>query len=110
MYDFIEPVQSNVQKWTAEMWAQLYNFVKFGWDVRISDELSFCRPTDPIEDYQKVKILHNAGVTAALSTSLFYKGGHIQASPFGKDFSWVDKQKASWHYTEAIKAAYTYIV
>lgn len=110
IYDFLSPLNSNVQKWTAEMWAQLYNLVKFGWKVSLEKELSFCRPTDPIEEWKKAKMLHNAGVTGQLSHKLFYKGNYTYYSPFGKDLSWVDKTKAGWHYARAIEKAYNHIV
>lgn len=103
LYDFLEPVQSNIQKWTAEMWAQLYNMAKFGWDVRLSPELAFCRPTDPIGDWEKVKILHNAGVTAALADKLFFKGIYTDRTPFLEDFSRIDRAKAGLIYVQAIQ-------
>lgn len=109
LYDFLDPLPSNIQKWTAEMWAELYNLAKFGWDVQISDELSFCRPTDPIATYEKVKILHNAGVTNQ-TKGLFYKGAYLSISPFGENMGWVDRSKAGWHYAKAIEKAYNHNV
>src|SRR5690606_7198233 len=90
MYDFLDPLGSDVQKWTAEMWGELYTLVAMGWEVKISPELAFCRPTDPIEEWDKVKILHNAGVTPIQSTQLFFKGKYLETQPFGEDFSWVN--------------------
>lgn len=110
LYNFLETVESDIQKWTAEMWAQLYNLAKFGWKVEITPELSFCRPTDLIVAWKSSKILHNAGVTGPLAGGLFYKGEYIHSSPFGVDLSWVSREKCSCYYAEAIKAAYDYIV
>lgn len=110
LWDFMDPLDSDVQKWTAEMWAQLYNLAKFGWEVKVSRELAFCKPTEPIDRYHETKILHNAGVTAELSGSLFYKGEYIYSSPFGKDLSYVTPEKASWHYARAIERAYNHNV
>ncbi|WP_279401627.1 hypothetical protein [Piscibacillus salipiscarius] len=51
-----------IQKWTAEMWAQLWNVYHFGKDVETPNELDFCWPTDNVERYYQTKIYHNAGV------------------------------------------------
>lgn len=103
LYDFLKPIDSDIQKWTAEMFAQLYNLVKFGWYTIPSDELTFCRPTDNVLQYYKYKILHNAGVTAELSDKLFFKGKYTTHTPFSENLSWVDKTKASIKYVEAIQ-------
>lgn len=102
LYDFLEPLDSNIQKWTAEMWAQLFNLVKFGYKVRIHPELDFCRPTDNIKMWDMVKILHNAGVVGPSAQSLFFKGAYDKVTPFGEDFSWVRRDKAGLKYVEAL--------
>lgn len=102
LYDYLAPLSSDIQKWTAEMWAELYNLVKFGWEVKISPELDFCRPTDDIRMWDMVKILHNAGVTGIDAASLFYKGKYDHSTPFGEDLSWVRRDKAGKKYAEAI--------
>lgn len=106
LYDFLMPLNSNIQKWTAEMWAQLYNLRKFGFRVTIAPQLAFCRPTDPIGDWETTPILHNAGVTGTLARTLFYKGKYDQRSPFGDDLTYVDKTKAGLRYAEAINMVY----
>lgn len=104
LYNFLAPINSDIQKWTAEMWSQLYNTAKFGWHVRIDSELDFCRPTDDIKMWDIVKILHNAGVTDERQQSLFFKGRYDRCEPFGDDFSWVRRDKAGLKYVEAINA------
>lgn len=106
IYDFLWPLKSNIQKWTAEMWAELFNLVKFGWEVKISPELDFCRPTDSIKMWEMVKILHNAGVVGESAASLFFKGKYVNKSPFGEDLSWVRRDKAGKKYAEAIERVY----
>lgn len=103
LYRFLKPLNSDIQKWTAEMWAQLYNLAKFGWDVQIPAELDFCRPTDPLEDWDRVKILHNAGVVGETAQKLFFKGKYVERTPFDENFDWIDKTKAGLRYVEAIK-------
>ena len=95
---------SNIQRWSVEMLAQLYNFAKYGWDVAIDHELDHCTPTDNIEMWEHRKILHNAGVIGEGAAGLFYKGKYINRSPFTDDLSWVRKDRCSYEYVKAIKA------
>lgn len=93
---------SNIQKWTAEMWSQLYNVYHFGKTTQIDKELDFSWATDPVNRYYETKIFHNAGVTESHS-DLFFKGKYIHKSPFKEDLSFVNKDKASVKYVEALK-------
>jgi hypothetical protein len=102
LYDYLVPLQSDIQKWTAEMWAQLYNLAKFGWQIKIDPELDFCRPTDDVKMWSLVKILHNAGVVGESAQAQFYKGNYDTKTPFGEDLSWVRRDKAGIKYAEAI--------
>lgn len=104
IWQFFSELDSNIQKWTAEMWAQLYNTVAFGRRVVISPELDFCRPTDNVKMWDAVKIFHNAGVTAEGADHMFFKGKYTTLSPFDDDLSFVRRDKASIKYVEAIKA------
>lgn len=101
---YLQGVDSDIQRWTAEMWSQLYNAPYFGVEQRISPELDFCRPTDDVKMWDMVKILHNAGVIGELAKYMFYKGHYCYETPFGRDFSWVRRDKASIKYVEAINA------
>lgn len=103
LYDYLKLVESDIQKWTAEMWAQLYNLEKFGWPVKLDQELDFCRPTDDVKMWDLVKILHNAGVVGESAAALFYKGNYDKKTPFDEDLSWVRRDKAGLKYAQAIK-------
>ncbi len=103
LWNFLEPQQSNIQKWTAEMWAQLLNAPYFGIEYKIHKELDFCMPTDTVERWSEVKILHNSGVVGPVAKELFYKGQFIDESPLGRDFSYVNPKKAGIYYVNAIK-------
>lgn len=103
LYHYLEGVDSNIQKWTAEMWAQLWGWVREGKEIVMPKELDFCKPTDPIEEWDKVKIMHNAGVTADLSHELFFKGKYIHLLPWNEDFSFVRTDRVSHKYVEALK-------
>lgn len=93
---------SNIQKWTAEMWAQLYNIYYFGKTTEVSNELEFCWATDDVQRYYETKIYHNAGVTEKYD-DLFFKGKYISKTPFNEDFGFVNRNKASIEYVAALK-------
>lgn len=103
IYRYLGPLDSNVQKWTAEMWAQLWGWVREGKTLIAADVLKFCFPTDKIEEWDKVNILHNAGVTVDKSHELFFKGQYVDYPPFGKDLSFVRQDMASYRYVQAIQ-------
>lgn len=105
LWQYLEGVDSDIQKWTAEMWSQLYVFGKYGFEASIEEELDFCRPTDDIKMWHMVKILHNAGVVGEGVHGLLYKGKYIEDSPFSEDLSWVRRDKAGWHYARAVDRA-----
>lgn len=102
MWHYLDGVHSNIQKWTAEMWAQLWTMVEDGITVSASKELDFCWATDPIEKWDQTKILHNSGVIDA-GKGLFFKGKYQSSAPFGEDFSWVDTKKCSRKYVDAVE-------
>lgn len=101
IYSYFQTVNSDIQKWTAEMWAPLFGMIREGITVKIDKELDFCRPTDPVEKWDQVKILHNAGVTG--SGDMFFKGQYTDYMPWGENFDYVRKDKATIKYVEAIE-------
>lgn len=90
-----------IQKWCAEMWATLWNIWLFKFETKVDKELDFVFATAPISEMENCKIMHNAGVTNT-HTSLFFKGGYINQSPFNADLSHVDSQFCSHFYKNAI--------
>jgi hypothetical protein len=102
LYKYLNSLSNcDIQKWTAEMWAQLWNAYYFGRTTETSSELDFCWATDKVDRYYETKIYHNAGVVDS-KQSLFFKGQYIHKSPFKDDLSFVDKTKASIKYVEAL--------
>ncbi|PWU68318.1 hypothetical protein [Gracilibacillus dipsosauri] len=102
LYKLLDQSNTDIQKWTAEMWAQLWNVYHFGIDVKVPEEMNFSWPTDPVERYYETKIFHNAGVVDD-HPSLFFKGKYVNHTPFEDDLSYVNQEKASIKYVEAIK-------
>ena len=73
LWKYIKNKDTNLQKWTVEMWATLWNMIFFDIMPRISDDLEFTWATDSIEKWNKNKIYHNAGVTQDMK-DMFFKG------------------------------------
>ena len=104
LYKYLNSIPNcDIQKWTAEMWAQLWNVYHFGMTTEVSNELDFSWATDNVERYYETKLYHNAGVLDSDKHHLFYKGDYSHKSPFEIDLSYVDKTKASVKYVEAIR-------
>ncbi len=103
LYKYLNTMPDNtIQKWTSEMWAQLWNTYLFGVNPKVNDELDFSWATDSVERYYDTKIYHNAGVIDD-NQKLFFKGKYVHKSPFNDDLSFVDSTKASVKYVEAIR-------
>lgn len=103
IHHYFQGIDSNIQKWTAEMWAQLWGWVREGIKPVATDELKFCLPTDDIARWDEVKILHNAGIQAEMSHEYFFKGQYVNYSPLGKNFDYVRADKCTIRYVEALK-------
>lgn len=102
IYYYFNGVDSDIQKWTAEMWAQIWGMVREGKTVTTPKELDFIMSTNPIEDWEKTKILHNAGVTGS-GDGWFFKGSFIDESPLGRDWSHIRTDKATLKYVQALQ-------
>lgn len=103
IYTYLTSLDSNIQEWTSEMWAQQWGWVREGYILKASDELNFCLPTDNIGRWDEVKIMHNAGITVDKSYEYFFKGGFINKTPFGRNFDYVRSDKVGKKYVEAIE-------
>jgi hypothetical protein len=99
-----------IQFWTAEMWALLWNLWMYGFETKITDEMSFSWATDNIKKYEKHPILHMAGVTDNLKTTKFYKGDYINVDPISQmketpnHFDYIDKDSSTIKYIENMKS------
>lgn len=101
LYKYLSKTQSNIQTWTAEMWAQLWNMMYFNIGAKVHSELDFCWATDDIKKWNKVKIYHDAGVTQE-EKDLFFKGEYNNKAPFEDNLSFVNKKKCSYKYVQEI--------
>lgn len=102
IWHYFETIDSNIQKWTAEMWAQLWGMVREGITPVTNSELDFCMATDNVKMWDVVKIMHNAG--AIDDHELFFKGKYVEKTPFEDNLDYVRKDRVSSKYVEAIKS------
>lgn len=112
LHDFQKryPIGSGqIQFWTAEMWALLWNLWRDCKETKIVDELSFSWATSDIETYGKHPILHMAGVLDSMKREKFYKGEFINVNPIdkvrenGDFFDYVLSDSATIEYVKIIK-------
>ena len=99
-----------IQFWTAEMWAVLWNLWLYEFKTEIITDLDFSWATDTIDIYNSKNILHMAGVTDNLKTTKFYKGDYINIDPILKlkedknYFDYIDKTSSTIKYIENMKS------
>jgi hypothetical protein len=99
-----------IQFWTAEMWAVLWNLWMYGLETKVTRELDFSWATDSITVYDKRPILHMAGVTDDLKNRKFYKGDFINVDPIEKlknepnCFDYIEKDSATLKYIDVMKS------
>ena len=72
-YEKQYPVEHHVQKWTADMWAVLWNYWNLGGKTKIHSEMNFSWATDTMEHYNSNNIFHLAGVSGETCKDKFYK-------------------------------------
>jgi len=92
-----------IQNWCADMWALLWNALFHQYKVRVHPDLNFCWPRNPIAEWEKNYILHNAGVKKEESGTHFFKSNYVHYAPFYESFDFVDRSTCSWIYSRAVK-------
>jgi len=92
-----------IQKWCADMWGVLWCGLKRGNEIRLSDELGFSWGSSwGTHEWQKHKIMHNAGVSDNCNGKCFHKAEFMNKSPWDHDFSTIDPNSNSYNYVQAI--------
>jgi hypothetical protein len=95
--------RNDIQIWTSDMWAELWNIWKpsFKRETATPDSFNFCWATCPIERMDEVYFMHNAGVMQS-DKSLFFKGAYVNRNPYTVD-SDVDPKRCSRAYYDHMK-------
>lgn len=100
LWEYIKDKDTNFQKWVVEMFATLWNFIYFGYEIKLSNDLSFAWSTD--NEYKNQRIIHNAGVVDE-SEGLFFKG-NFMTQPKIEDLD-INSGKVSDMYVDYVKRA-----
>jgi hypothetical protein len=93
-----------IQKWTADMWAVLWNAWYFGNETKCAGDMNFIWPGWKIKDWEDFYIFHNAGVTEnhKQTERLFFKGDYINKLPYDINLDDYDETKCSYKYVQEI--------
>jgi hypothetical protein len=94
------PNYHELQIWTADMWAVLWNLWKWGKQTKVDDYFDFAWATSTIEDWDRLNIFHNAGITET-GHGFFYKGDYMN-NPLNKELK-IREKSAQKHYYEYVK-------
>jgi hypothetical protein len=95
-----DPTHHPLQIWCADMWAVLWGGWRLGYETVCHPNFDFSWATSGIDDYYKMNIMHNAGVTNSTS-GMFYKADYINKLPYNENII-IDKNYASYYYWKEI--------
>lgn len=89
-----------IQSWTADMWAILWNGIYFGHKIRVTKDLDFCWSVDNIKRWNETYIFHNAGIPGDSETH--FSKITYQISPFNKEIK-CNNDNCTYMYLKEIK-------
>lgn len=92
----------SIEMVTANKWSILWNLWLMGFETKISDELSVCWATNPINDWSTHNLYNNAGVNEKDKNYMFYKSDYVNKCPFETDLSYVSDKFCSFNYVKEI--------
>lgn len=108
-YEKLYSLENPIQKWTADMWAVLWNYWKRGGKTVIHKELDFSWAVSSSNDFFSKNIFHLAGVTEKLAHDKFFKSKYTGKNVFEEYlhntsiFNHVSKDNASYEYIQVLK-------
>ena len=94
-----------IQKWTADMWAVLWNAWYFKHEVRVAEEMDFCWATQEKSKWDKNTIFHNAGILNTMSDDYFYKGEFINKLPYDIENKFKEDRATHWYVNDILETA-----
>jgi hypothetical protein len=105
MLNHIKKAENNqyheLQIWCADMWAVLWNGWKLGKETVCHPDLEFAWGTSTESDFERLNILHNAGVVSS-ADGLFYKAEFMNRLPYNLNLN-IKEGTASKKYYEIIQ-------
>ncbi len=96
-----DPTHHELQIWCADMWAVLWNGWKMGYETICNSNMDFSWATSNEEDYLKMNIFHNAGITGS-DSGKFYKAHYMDKLPYNENLD-IKEGTASWYYWNEIQ-------
>jgi hypothetical protein len=96
-----EPSYHELQIWCADMWAVLWGAWKMGYKTNCHPNFEFSWGTSTIDDYNRLNIMHNAGVTSP-NEGLFYKAQYMNSLPYNQPLQ-IRPNSASSQYWDWIQ-------
>ena len=96
-----EPEYHELQIWCADMWAVLWTGWNMGQETVCHPDLEFAWGTSSESDYDRLNILHNAGVVSS-ADGLFYKAEFMGRLPYNLNLN-IKEGTASKKYYEIIQ-------
>jgi hypothetical protein len=83
---YSRPLYHELQIWCADMWAVLWGAWRLGYKTNCHPNYEFSWATSNEEEYQRMNIMHNAGVASA-NEGLFYKASYMNEYPYNKNLT-----------------------
>jgi hypothetical protein len=85
-----------LQIWTADMWAVLWNGWKRGYETIVHGNFKFSWATSSEDDFYNTNIFHNAGATN--NKELFYKCDYMKILPYNLSLTIKDQTASKKYY------------
>ena len=96
-----DPSYHELQIWCSDMWAVLWGAWRRGWKTNCLPEFEFSWGTSTEDDFHRLNIMHNAGVTSS-GQGLFYKAQYMNSLPYNAELT-INDNTASKKYWEWIE-------
>jgi hypothetical protein len=99
------PSYHELQIWCSDMWAVLWGGWRRGAKTNCHPNFEFSWGTSTKDDYHKLNIMHNAGVTSS-GHGLFYKAQYMNSLPYNAELT-INDDTASIEYWKWIQLTAT---
>ena len=96
----LDPTHHELQIWCADMWAVLWGAWRLGNKTICHKNFEFSWGTSSEEEFNRMSIMHNAGVTTA-GDGLFYKANYMNKLPYNEELE-IKENTASKKYWDCI--------
>lgn len=101
LYKYLSSIDSDIQKWTSDMWALLWGAWGSGYQTKIDPYFNFSMATDTWPKWDKNLIYHNAGAVKEHDGKLFIKDQYRHKLPYDQENVY-DRQFCSYLYAERV--------